>query len=64
VTGGAGFIGSCFVLDWVRGGGAPLVNLDALTYAGHPGNLAAIDGKPGYTFVHGDIRDHALVSPR
>jgi dTDP-glucose 4,6-dehydratase len=62
VTGGAGFIGSCFVLDWVRGGGAPLVNLDALTYAGHPGNLAAIDGKPGYTFVHGDIRDHALVS--
>jgi dTDP-glucose 4,6-dehydratase len=62
VTGGAGFIGSCFVLDWVQAGLGPLVNLDALTYAGHPGNLTAIEGNAGYTFVHGDIRDAALVA--
>jgi dTDP-glucose 4,6-dehydratase len=62
VTGGAGFIGSCFVLDWVQAGHGPLVNLDALTYAGHPGNLKAIEGSAGYTFVKGDIRDAALVA--
>ena len=62
VTGGAGFIGSTFVLDWVGGGRLPLVNLDALTYAGHAGNLDAIRNNSGYTFVHGDIRDGALVA--
>jgi dTDP-glucose 4,6-dehydratase len=63
VTGGAGFIGSCFVLDWVEAGLGPVVNLDALTYAGHPGNLASIDshGKD-YVFVHGDIRDGELIA--
>ena len=61
VTGGCGFIGSAFVLDWLAASGEPLVNLDALTYAGHPGNLAEVEGQPGYTFVHGDIGDLALV---
>jgi dTDP-glucose 4,6-dehydratase len=61
VTGGAGFIGSNFVLDWVAAGLGPVVNLDALTYAGNPENLAALAGNPAYTFVHGDICDAALV---
>ena len=67
VTGGAGFIGSNFVLDWFEiGGGAGraggLVNLDKLTYAGNPANLAPLAGCAGYTFVHGDICDEALVA--
>jgi dTDP-glucose 4,6-dehydratase len=61
VTGGAGFIGSNFVLDWVAAGLGPVVNLDALTYAGNPENLAALAGNSAYTFVHGDICDGALV---
>jgi dTDP-glucose 4,6-dehydratase len=61
VTGGAGFIGSNFALDWVAAGLGPVVNLDALTYAGNPENLAALAGNPAYTFVHGDICDAALV---
>jgi dTDP-glucose 4,6-dehydratase len=61
VTGGAGFIGANFVLDWLANGGEPVVNLDALTYAGNPQNLqaAAADGR--HRFVHGDIRDRDLV---
>ena len=42
VTGGAGFIGSNFVLDWLEVGGGPVVNLDKLTYAGNPANLASV----------------------
>jgi len=61
VTGGCGFIGSSFVLDWLRETHEPLLNIDALTYAGHPGNLAGADAHPGYRFVHGDIRDRDLV---
>src|SRR3984957_5944516 len=61
VTGGAGFIGSNFVLDWIASTGAPLVNLDALTYAGNPHNLAAVQSDPAYTFVHGNICDADLV---
>ena len=61
VTGGAGFIGSNFVLDWIAAIGEPVVNLDALTYAGNRENLAALDGDPRHLFVHGDIRDRALV---
>ena len=61
VTGGAGFIGSNFVLDTV-GGGVQVVNLDKLTYAGNPENLASLDGNPLYTFVHGDICDATLVA--
>jgi len=62
VTGGCGFIGSNFVLQWLAEEAAPLVNLDALTYAGNPENLAAIASSPSYTFVHGDIGDSELVA--
>ena len=61
VTGGAGFIGSNFVLDWLAQSDEPVVNLDALTYAGNRANLAALAGDVRHTFVHGDIGDRALV---
>jgi dTDP-glucose 4,6-dehydratase len=61
VTGGAGFIGSNFVLEAVALGHR-VVNLDALTYAGNVENLASLDGDPGYTFVHGSILDGRLVA--
>jgi dTDP-glucose 4,6-dehydratase len=61
VTGGAGFIGSNFVLDWIRETGEPVVNLDLLTYAGNLQNLAALDGDARHRFVRGDIRDRALL---
>ncbi len=61
VTGGAGFIGSNFVLEWLGAGNGPVVNLDKLTYAGNPENLASVQESPEYTFVHGDICDAALV---
>jgi len=61
VTGGAGFIGANFVLDWVRETGEPVVNLDALTYAGNPENLAALAHDARHVFAHGDICDRALV---
>jgi dTDP-glucose 4,6-dehydratase len=61
VTGGAGFIGSNFVLDWLATGNGPIVNLDKLTYAGNHENLASIEDNPEYTFVHGDICDAILV---
>jgi dTDP-glucose 4,6-dehydratase len=62
VTGGAGFIGSNFVQDWLATGGGPVVNLDKLTYAGNPANLASVAENPAYTFVHGDICDAELVA--
>jgi dTDP-glucose 4,6-dehydratase len=61
VTGGCGFIGSAFVLGWLARTDEPVVNLDLLTYAGHPGNLAAVMHDPRHHFVHGDIGDQALV---
>ncbi len=61
VTGGAGFIGSNFVLDWVRQSDEPVVNLDALTYAGNLHNLDSLQGNPSHTFVQGDIADRALL---
>lgn len=61
VTGGAGFIGSNFVLDWIAATGEPVVNLDALTYAGNLRNLAALEGDARHVFVHGDICDRGLV---
>ena len=61
VTGGAGFIGSHFVLDWLAGSSEGIVNLDALTYAGNPDNLAALWGDPRHVFVHGDICDRPLL---
>ncbi len=62
VTGGAGFIGSNFVLDWLAQSDEPLVNLDKLTYAGNLENLASLAGNPGHRFVKGDIADFDLVS--
>ena len=62
VTGGAGFIGSSFVLGWIAAEGAPVVNLDKLTYAGNPANLASLDGDPRHVFVKGDICDRALIA--
>ncbi|MBC7205099.1 MAG: dTDP-glucose 4,6-dehydratase [Methyloversatilis sp.] len=61
VTGGAGFIGSNFVLDWLAGSDEPVVNLDALTYAGNRANLASLDGDARHIFVHGDICDRDLI---
>lgn len=62
VTGGAGFIGGNFVLDWVKAGLGTVINLDKLTYAGNLENLADIEGNPNHIFVHGDIGDRALVA--
>ena len=62
VTGGAGFIGSNFVLDWLAAGDEPLVNLDKLTYAGNRENLASLEGDARHIFVRGDIGDADLVA--
>ena len=61
VTGGAGFIGSNFVLDWLDGSEEPVVNLDKLTYAGNLQNLASLQGDDRHTFVQGDIGARALL---
>ena len=62
VTGGAGFIGSNFVLDWLAQSDEPVVNLDVLTYAGNLENLASLNGDARHVFVKGDIGDSELVS--
>jgi dTDP-glucose 4,6-dehydratase len=62
VTGGAGFIGSNFVLDWLAQAGEPVLDLDALTYAGNLENLAALEGDARHVFVRGDIRDRSLLA--
>ncbi len=62
VTGGAGFIGSNFVLDWLGGGLEPVVNLDKLTYAGNLENLQSLAKNKSHIFVKGDIADSELVS--
>ena len=61
VTGGAGFIGSNFVLDWLAQSDEPVLNLDALTYAGNRENLAALAEDPRHLFVRGDIVDRDLL---
>jgi dTDP-glucose 4,6-dehydratase len=61
VTGGAGFIGSCFVRAWLSGGEGRLVNLDKLTYAGNLDSLLPIAGHPNYLLVEGDIGDRPLI---
>ena len=61
VTGGAGFIGSNFVLGWLAQSDETVVNLDALTYAGNLQTLAPLAKDPRHVFVHGDICDRALV---
>jgi len=62
VTGGAGFIGANFVLDWFAACDEPVVNLDLLTYAGNLGSLAPLSDDPRHVFVRGDIGDRALVA--
>ncbi|MFM2396295.1 MAG: hypothetical protein RLZZ434_877, partial [Pseudomonadota bacterium] len=62
VTGGAGFIGANFVLEWLRLGFGRVVNLDKLTYAGNLENLTAVQHNPQHVFVHGDIGDQTLLS--
>ena len=62
VTGGAGFIGSNFVLQWIATQGTPVANLDLLTYAGNPTNLASLNSDPRHTLVRGDICDADLIA--
>jgi len=62
VTGGAGFIGSNFVLNWISKTRSAVVNLDLLTYAGNRGNLRSIEENPRHIFVRGDIADRPLVA--
>lgn len=61
ITGGAGFIGSNFILEWLANSKEPVINLDKLTYSGNPGNLASLSGNARYIFVQGDIGDRSLV---
>src|SRR5690348_13292485 len=61
VTGGAGFIGSNFILQWIAQEKTPVVNLDKLTYAGNPRNLLRVSSDPRYYFVHGDVCDRGLL---
>ena len=62
VTGGAGFIGSNFVLHWLKHYARKVVNLDKLTYAGNLGNLAEVMANPLHVFVHGGVEDQNLVA--
>ncbi len=61
ITGGAGFIGSNFVLDWLAQSDEPILNLDKLTYAGNLQSLASLKDNPLHHFVHGDIADRDVV---
>ncbi len=61
VTGGAGFIGANFVLNWLAVNDEPVVNLDKLTYAGNLDNLSSLAGDARHVFVKGDIGDRALI---
>ena len=61
VTGGAGFIGANFVLDWLTASNEPIINLDKLTYAGNPETLANLQGDARHQLVQGDIGDSELV---
>ena len=62
VTGGAGFIGTNFILDWIASTEEAIVNLDKLTYAGNLGNLRSIAGNSQHVFIHGDITDRNMVT--
>ncbi|MFZ9627375.1 MAG: dTDP-glucose 4,6-dehydratase, partial [Burkholderiaceae bacterium] len=64
VTGGAGFIGSNFVLDWLTASDEPVLVLDSLSYAGNLGNLRSLQGDARFEFVRGDIGDRPLVESR
>lgn len=62
VTGGAGFIGTNFVLDWLAQSDEAVINFDKLTYAGNLQNLASLAGDPRHIFVHGDINDQQKIA--
>jgi len=62
VTGGAGFIGANFVLDWLAACDEPVLNVDKLTYAGNLHNLDSVRGNPRHTFVHADAGDAATIA--
>ena len=62
ITGGAGFIGANFVLDWVTGSQEPVINVDKLTYAGNLETLASVQKNLDHIFVRGDIGDGALMA--
>jgi dTDP-glucose 4,6-dehydratase len=62
ITGGAGFIGSNFAQQWCAYSGEPILNLDALTYAGNLANLQSLENSPQHTFVHGNILDAELLA--
>jgi len=62
VTGGAGFIGSNFILQWLSREAAAIINLDKLTYAGNLSNLDSVSSNDRYRFVHGDICDRKLIA--
>jgi dTDP-glucose 4,6-dehydratase len=61
VTGGAGFIGANYVLDWLSQSDEPVVSVDKLTYAGNLENLKSLEADDRHTFVHGDIGDASLI---
>ena len=61
VTGGAGFIGANFVLDWIASKDEPVINVDKLTYAGNLQNLASLEGDARHIFVQADIGDSAVI---
>lgn len=63
VTGGAGFIGSNFIWNWLQNQDGPIINLDKLTYAGNLGNLHGVNEDSRHVFVHGDITDRDCVDP-
>lgn len=62
ITGGAGFIGSNFVIDWLAQSEEPVINLDKLTYAGNLENLSSVEDDPRHIFAQGDLGDQTLVS--
>jgi len=62
VTGGAGFIGANFVLDWLLQSNEPIVNIDKLTYAGNLGSLKSLQNDSRHIFVQGDIGDPVLMT--
>mgnify|MGYP000098935429 CR=1 FL=1 len=62
VTGGAGFIGANFVLNWLASQSEPVINVDKLTYAGNLNNLASLKGDSRHIFVHADIGDSDVIS--
>ena len=62
VTGGSGFIGSNFILEWLSNSSEPVINLDKLTYAGNPENLGSVEDNPNYCFVHAGIEDLGVIS--